>query len=204
MLPLSQTDDSSEIHFISKHPKNTTVLAIYVATLVMYILYRLPCCGMAVLLAGMQSILMSQVSLLSLVKEVLKDPQWLLTLYSLEPVTHSYVCCPTCCYLYPDSVGTTKKRKVSALSSEFLNCVQNVNEDVSIVSSTPIHCTHCYLCSGAACGKPLFDTITITSNIYVVPQFKYSAGHSNSTIFHDFFYWLQKCLELVQKRSEMM
>ena len=139
----------------------------------MYILYRLPRRGAAVLLAGMQSILMSQAYLLSLAKEVPKDPRRLLTLYNLEPVTHSYVYCPACCYLYPYSVGTTKKRKASALSSEFLNRVQNVNEDVPLVSSTPTRCTHRRLRSGAACSEPLFNTITITSNIYMVPRFKY-------------------------------
>ena len=168
-----RTDDSSEIHFIKKHPKNTTLLAIYVTTLVMYILYRLPRRGAAVLLAGMRSIMMSQASLLSLAKEVPKDPRRLLTLYNLEPVTHSYVCCPACCYLYPYSVGTTKKRKASTLSSEFLNRVQNVNEDVPLVSSTPTRCTHRRLRSGAACSEPLFDTIRITGNIYTVPRFKY-------------------------------
>src|ERR1700761_6832541 len=139
----------------------------------MYILYRLPRRGAAVLLAGMRSILMSQPSLLSLASEVPKDPRRLLTLYNLDPITHYYVCCPACSYLYPYSVGTTKKRKASTLSSEFLNRVQNVNEDVPLVSSTPTRCTHRRLRSGAACGEPLFDTIRITGNVYVVPRFKY-------------------------------
>ena len=62
----------------------------------MYILYRLPRRGVAVLLAGMRSILTSQASLLSLASEVPKDPRRLLTLYNLDPVTHRYVCCPVC------------------------------------------------------------------------------------------------------------
>src|SRR6201996_3734009 len=139
----------------------------------MYILYRLPRRGAAVLLAGMRSILMSQPSLLSLASEVPKDPRRLLTLYNLDPITHYYVCCPACSYLYPYSVGTTKKRKASALSSEFLNQVQNANEDVPLVSSTPTCCTHRRLPSDAACGEPLFDTITITGKVYMVPRFKY-------------------------------
>ena len=139
----------------------------------MYILYHLPHRGAAVLLAGMRSILTSQASLLSLAMEVLKDPWRLLTLYNLDPVTHYYVCCPSCYFLYPYSVGMTKKRKASALSSKFLNCVQNVNEDVPLVLSTPTHCTHRRLRSGATCSEPLFDTLTITGNVYMVPWFKY-------------------------------
>ena len=140
--PTLVTNDSSEIHFISKHPKNTSILAIYITTLVMYILFRLPRRGAAVLLAGMRSILMSQASLLSLASEVPKDPRRLLTLYNLDPVTHYHVCCPACSYLYPYSVRTTKKRKASALSSGFLNHAENANEDIPLVSSTPTHCTH--------------------------------------------------------------
>ena len=139
----------------------------------MYILYRLPHHGMAVLLAGMWSILMSQASLLSLAKEVPKDPWQLLTLYNLDPVTNYYVCCPSCSFLYPYSVGTTKKRKASALSSEFPNCVQDVNEDVPLVSSTATHCTHRRPHSDAACSEPLFETHRITGNIYMTLWFKY-------------------------------
>ena len=123
-------DDSSEVHFLRKHPKNTTTLAIYITTLVMYILYRLPHQGVAVLLVGMQSILMSQASPLPFMSEVPKDPRQLLTLYNLDPVTHSYVCCPTCYFLYPYSVGMTKKRKASVLSSGFSNHVENTNDDI--------------------------------------------------------------------------
>ena len=140
----------------------------------MYILYHLPRRGMAVLLAGMRSILMSQASLLSLASEVLKDPRLLLTLYNLDPVTHYHVCCPACSYLYPYSVGTTtKKRKASALSSRFLSHVENANEDVLLVPSASTSCTHRRLRSGPVCSEPLFDTIMTTGNIYVVPWFKY-------------------------------
>ena len=141
----------------------------------MYILYRLPRRGAAVLLAGMRNILMSQASLLSLASEVPKDPRRLLTMYNLDPVTHYHVCCPACSYLYPYSVRTTKKRKASALSSGFLNHIENAdsNQDVQLVSSAPTRCTHRRLRSGPVCGEPLFDAITITGNVYVVPRFKY-------------------------------
>jgi hypothetical protein len=143
----------------------------------MYILYCLPRRGATVLLAGMRSILASQASPLPLASEVPKDPRRLLTQYNLDPVTHSYVCCPACYYLYPYSVGATKKRKVSAMSSGFLNNVDNAddNVDVPLVLSALTHCTHCRVRSDAACSEPLFDNITINSNIYVVPRFKYEA-----------------------------
>lgn len=136
----------------------------------MYILYRLPRRGVAVLLAGMRSILTSQASLLSLASEVPKDPRRLLTLYNLDPVTHRYVCCPVCYSLYPYSFGTTKKRKASALSGDH---VENADADVPILSPNPTHCIHRPLRSGAVCGEPLFENITITGNAYVVPRVKY-------------------------------
>ena len=46
-----------------RHPQNETLAAIYVTTLAMYVLYHVPCRGAAVLLAGMRSILNSDVSL---------------------------------------------------------------------------------------------------------------------------------------------
>ena len=145
----------------------------------MYILYCLPRHGMAILLVGMRSILMSQASLLPLVIEVPKDPWWLLTLYNLDPVTHSYVCCPTCHFLYPYSVGTTKKRKASTLSSGFPNHVENANDDIDVpqVLSAPAHCTHHCVHSGSACSEPLFDNTTINNNVFVIPQFKYKAQY---------------------------
>ena len=124
------------------------------------------------MLAGMRSILMSQASLLSLAGEVPKDPQRLLTQYNLDPVTHSYVCCPACYYLYPYSVCATKKRKASTLSSD-LASVKIANEDVPLVLSTPTHCTQRHLHSSPACGEPLFETITITGHRHVIPWFKY-------------------------------
>ena len=144
----------------------------------MYILYRLPRRGTTVLLAGMRSILTSQASLLPLASEVPKDPRRLLTLYNLDPVTHGHICCPACYYLYPYSVGTTKKRKASALSSSgFLNRVDDADDnlDVPLVSSAPDYCTHRRVRSGPACGEPLFDNIAINGNVYVVPRFKYEA-----------------------------
>jgi hypothetical protein len=172
-------NDASESHFVNKHPKNATLLAIYVTTLVIYILYRLPRRGAAVLLAGMRGILKSQLSPASLASEVPKDPRKLLTLYDLDPVTHSYVCCPTCYYLYPHSVVKTKKRKASACSGEHSNLMENADkgtsEDAPLVSSTPAHCIHRHVRSAAACGEPLFDTITINGNAYMVPRFKYDA-----------------------------
>ncbi len=144
----------------------------------MYILYRLPCRGAAVLLAGMRSTLMGQVSLLPLAREVLKDPRQLLTLYNLNPVTHSYICCPACYFLYPYSVAKSKKRKASILSGKFLNHAEpndEVLDDIPLVSSTPAQCTHHCVHSGGVCGEPLFDNIAINGSIYEVPQFKYEA-----------------------------
>ena len=87
-------DDSLEIHFFRKYPKNTTTLAIYITTLVMYILYRLPCHGMAVLLVGMRSILMSQASLLPLVSEVPKAASHTVQSQSCHPQLHLLPCLP--------------------------------------------------------------------------------------------------------------
>jgi hypothetical protein len=81
----------------------------------MYILYRLPRRGAAVLLAGMRSVLKSQPSLISLATEVPKDPRKLLAHYDLDPVTRSYVCCPACYYLYPYSAAKAKKSETFAL-----------------------------------------------------------------------------------------
>jgi len=106
------TDDPSESHFIRKHPKNATLFTVYITTLVMYILYCLPCRSAAVLLVGMRSILKSQPSLILLATEVPKDPRKLLTLYDLDPIMRSYVCCPACYYLYPYSAVKAKNSKV--------------------------------------------------------------------------------------------
>jgi hypothetical protein len=175
------TDNTPENHFINKHPKNTTLFAIYVTTLVMYILYRLPRRGVAVLLAGMRSILKSELSLAPLATEVPKDPRRLLTLYHLDPVTQNYICCPACYHLYPHSVVKAKKRKASTFSSELPGPMENTNhgdasEDAPLVpGSTPAHCIHRRIHAGASCGEPLFDSVTINGNTYVVPRFKYHA-----------------------------
>ncbi len=73
LLDVTVSDDALESYFVTRHPRNPTLLAIYMTTLVMYVLYRLPCRGAAVLLAGMRSILNSQESLRSLVGELPKD-----------------------------------------------------------------------------------------------------------------------------------
>jgi len=119
---VAATNDALESHFVRKHPKNTTLFAVYITTLVMYILYRLPRRGAAVLLAGMRSVLKSQPSLFSLATEVPKDPRKLLALYDLDPVTCSYVCCPACYYLYPYSAVKAKMSKgVCQLPIQSLN-----------------------------------------------------------------------------------
>jgi hypothetical protein len=172
-------NDTSESHFMNKHPKNPTLLAIYMTTLIMYILYRLPRRGATVLLAGMRSILKSHPSLVSLASEVPKDPRKLLTLYNLDPVTHSYICCPACYCLYPYLAVKTKKRKAPAFSDGFDNSTENADGDASegvpLVSSTPRQCTHRRVQSEAACGEPLFDSVTISGKPYVVPRLKYDA-----------------------------
>ncbi len=128
----------------------------------------------------MRSILKSQSSLVPLASQVPKDPRKLLTLYHLDPVTHSYVCCPACHHLYPYSIVKTKKRKSLAFSNEPPNLTENADHDNSsegaaLVSSTPVHCTHRRVRSGAGCGEPLFDSVTINGNTYLVPRFKYYA-----------------------------
>ena len=148
-------DNHSECHFVDKQPTNTTLLAILMTTLVMYILYRLPRRGAVVLLAGMRSILKSQPLLAPLASKVPKDPRTILTLYHLDPITHSYVCCPACHCLYPYSLVETKKRKVP--------------------SSIPVNCTYRRVRSGATCGEPLFDRVMINDNARMVPRLKYHA-----------------------------
>jgi len=74
LLGVAVTDNAPESYFVTRHPHNPTLHAIYVTTLVMYVLYHLPHRGTAVLLAGMRSILKSQASLCSLASEVPIDP----------------------------------------------------------------------------------------------------------------------------------
>jgi len=38
-----------------------------------------------------------------------------------------------------------------------------------------MNCTHRCVPSGAPCGELLFNSLTITGNAYVLPQFKYDA-----------------------------
>lgn len=151
-------------------------------TLVMYILYRLPRRGAIVLLAGMRSILKTQTSLVPLASEVPMDPRRLLTLYHLDPVTRSYVCCPTCYCLYPHSIVKTKKRKAPALFGENHTLMENTEGgtmgligDAPFVSSTPDNCTFLRVCSGVTCGEPLFNQVTINGNARMVPRLQYHA-----------------------------
>lgn len=130
-------DNFSECHFVDGQSMNITLLAILVTTLVMYVLYHLSHCGAVVLLAGMRSILKSHPLLAPLASKVPKDPQTILTLYHLDPITHIYICCLACHCLYPYSIVKTKKRKVP--------------------SSIPVNCTYCCVCSGATCSELLFD-----------------------------------------------
>ena len=144
-LPLT-LDNNSESHFVDKHPKNTTILAILMTTLVMYILYRLPCCAAIILLAGMRSILKSLPSPILLANEVPKDPQRILALYHLDPTTHSYICCPDCYCLYPHFIVESKKRKVPTFSGKNPNLLRNAEGNTlgytPFISTTPANCTH--------------------------------------------------------------
>ena len=177
LLGIAFPDCTPESYFVARHPHNPTLHAMYVTVLVMYILYRLPRRGAAVLLAGMRSILKSQPSLRSLASEVLIDPRKLLLTYDLDPVTQSYVCCPSCYYLYEHSPARTRKRKAPVSSNEHRDNTKDANnkivEDVPLVFSIPTHCTHHRVRAGPICGKPLFDTVTINAKAYTVPLCKY-------------------------------
>jgi Transposase family tnp2 len=177
LLGVIVADNASESYFVTRHPQNPTLQAIYVTTLVMYVLYRLPRRGAAVLLAGMRSILKSQASLRSLASEVPIDPRKLLLTYDLDPVTRSYVCCPSCYFLYENCLARTRKRKVPVSSNEHHDNIEKADskmaEDVQLVISIPTHCTHRRVRAGPTCGEPLFDTITIDAKAYTVPLCKY-------------------------------
>jgi hypothetical protein len=168
LLDVAVSDNASENYFVTRHPQNPTLHAIYVTTLVMYVLYRLPRRGAAVLLAGMRSILKSQASLRSLVSEVPTDPRKLLLTYDLDPVTRSYVCCPSCYFLYEYSFAGTRKRKAPVSSNEHHDTI-----DVQLGVTTPSHCTHRRIRAGPNCGEPLFETITVNAKAYTVPLCKY-------------------------------
>jgi hypothetical protein len=139
----------------------------------MYVLYRVPRRGATVLLAGMRGILNSNASLRYLVNEVPKDPRTLLAMYGLDPITRSYICCPSCFSLYPHSVTKTKKRKAPP---SFDN-----SEDHPVAASldkleltAPTHCTHCQVSNGSACGEALFDN-EVDNGDFAVPRLKYEA-----------------------------
>ncbi len=176
LLVVTVADDRPESYFVARHPKNPTLLAVYVTTLAMCVLYRLPRRGAAVLLAGMRSILNSQASLRSLARELPTDPRKLLTMYDLDPVTQSYVCCPSCYFLYEYSVTGTRKRNppVSLNDPHDLEKADSeIAEDTQLVVSVPIHCTHRRVRAGPICGEPLFNTVTINAKTYTVPLCKY-------------------------------
>ena len=177
LLGVSFPDNVSESYFVTRHPQNPTLHAIYMTSLVMYVLYCLPSHSAAVLLAGMRSILKSQVSLCPLVSDMPLDPQKLLLLYDLDPVTQSYVCCTLCYSLYEYSLARTRKRKVPVSSSDCQDANKKANsnmpEDVKLVVSTPTHCTYRHVCASPICGEPLFETVTINSKMYSVPLCKY-------------------------------
>ena len=173
---IAVSDNASESYFVTRHPHNPTLRAIYVTTLVMYVLYHLPHRGAAVLLAGMRSILKSQTSLCFLASEVPMDPRKLLLTYDLDPVTRSYVCCPSCYFLYEYSLARTRKRKAPVSSNECHGTIEKAKgkmaEDVQFVS-IPTHCTHRRVRTSPTCGAPLFETVIINAKARTVPLCKY-------------------------------
>jgi Transposase family tnp2 len=179
LLGVVVTDNAPENYFVTRHPKNPTLLAIYLTTLVMYVLYRLPRRGAAVLLAGMRSILNSEVSLRSLASEVPMDPRRLVILYDLDPVTRSYVCCPSCYFLYEYTLAKAKKRKAPVSFDERRHSIEkaksDMSEDAQLIVSVPTHCTHRRVRTDPICGEPLFDTVIVNGKVYAVPLYKYEA-----------------------------
>ena len=139
----------------------------------MYVLYHVPRRGAAVLLAGMRSILKSEISLGSLASEIPTDPRRLLTMYDLDPVTRTYICCPSCYSLYPHEVLTSKKRKAPA-SFDWPSHASGDNiGDVRL--GAPTYCTHRRVRKGEACGEALFDKVVINGKNFVAPRCKYEA-----------------------------
>ena len=174
--PLRKTDSDPEKYFARKHPQNKTLFAIHVTTLAMYVLYRVPRRGAAVLLAGMRSILKSEISLGSLASEIPKDPRTLLTIYDLDPVTRAYICCPSCYALYPYTMLTTKKRKAPASfdGSSHDNPVDSSGDNIGdIQPAAPAYCTHRHVRKGPACAEALFDTVVVSNKAHVIPRCKY-------------------------------
>jgi hypothetical protein len=170
------TDYTPEKYFVTRLPKNKTLTAVFVTTLAMYVLYRVPRRGAAVLLAGMKSVLNSDKFLRHLVNEVPKDPRTLLAMYGLDPITRSYVCCPSCHSLYPHSVIKTKKRKAPPSFDNSEHHPAAVSLD-RLEPTAPAHCTHRQVRNGPACGQALFDNVGVDGNSRAgaVPRLKYEA-----------------------------
>lgn len=67
----------------------------------MHILYHVPRDGTRVLLSGMQSIAETSADMAKIAKDIPSDPRTIISQYRLDPVTRPYLCCPSCCSLYP-------------------------------------------------------------------------------------------------------
>lgn len=121
----------------------------------MCVLYCVPCCSTAILLAGMRSILKSEISLGSLASDILKDPRTLLTMCGLDPITCAYICFPSCYTLYSHAVLMTKKRKAPASfnGSSHDNPVASGDNIGDIQLAAPAYCTHHHVHKGPACGE---------------------------------------------------
>ena len=142
----------------------------------MYVLYSVPRHGAAVLLAGMRSVLSSDPSLRYWANEVPEDPRTLLAMYSLDPITHTYVCCTSCFSLYPHSVKKSKKRKAPAFTDSSEHHPMAVSLD-KLELTVPTHCTHRQVRNGSPCGQALFNDVVINDHYFahVVPRLKYEA-----------------------------
>jgi hypothetical protein len=142
----------------------------------MYVLYSVPRRGAAVLLAGMRSVLSSDPSLRYLANEVPEDPRTLLAMYSLDPITRTYVCCASCFSLYPHSVKKSKKRKAPAFPDSSEHHPVAVSLD-KLELTAPTHCTHRRVRNGFPCGQALFDDVVVNDHSFahVVPRLKYEA-----------------------------
>jgi hypothetical protein len=177
LLGVAVTDHARENYFVLRHPKNPMLLTIYLTTLVIYVLYRLPCHSAAILLAGMRSILNSEASLRPLASKVSMDPRRLVTLYDLDPITCSYICCPLCYFLYDYSLDKAKKRKAPVSFNDHHHTIEKAKSDTSedphLVVSVPSHCTHHWVHTSPICGEPLFDTVIVNGRVYTVPLYKY-------------------------------
>jgi len=114
-----------------------------------------------------------------LASEVPKDPRRLAALYHLDPILHSYICCPACHCLYPHSIVRTKKRKSSALSGKNPGMTEDVDgntlEDASSISTTSTFCTHRRVPLGAVYGEPLYNPVMVNGKSRKVSWLKYYA-----------------------------